>query len=108
MTGVQVLRGQETVESRIEQLGPAVDLRLRPAFRAAGLAYPPDAVTLIILKQERRIQLWASYGNSGIYAYVKTYPVLGLSGQLGPKLREGDMQVPEGLYAIQSLNPNSR
>jgi murein L,D-transpeptidase YafK len=30
------------------------------------------------------------------------------SGKLGPKLREGDRQVPEGLYRIESLNPNSR
>ena len=30
-----------------------------------------------------------------------------MSGTLGPKLREGDRQVPEGLYGIESLNPNS-
>lgn len=35
------------------------------------------------------------------------YPLLGASGGPGPKLREGDRQVPEGFYTIESLNPNS-
>ena len=40
--------------------------------------------------------------------FLRSYPVLGASGELGPKLREGDRQIPEGIYAIESLNPNSR
>jgi murein L,D-transpeptidase YafK len=38
---------------------------------------------------------------------IRTYPILAASGRLGPKLKEGDRQVPEGLYRIESLNPNS-
>jgi hypothetical protein len=38
---------------------------------------------------------------------LKTYPILAGSGTLGPKLVEGDGQVPEGLYRVESLNPNS-
>ena len=34
--------------------------------------------------------------------------MLGASGTAGPKLREGDCQVPEGVYTIDELNPNSR
>lgn len=41
------------------------------------------------------------------FRLVKRYPILGASGELGPKLREGDYQVPEGIYAVESLNPNS-
>jgi hypothetical protein len=40
--------------------------------------------------------------------HVKSWRVLGASGDVGPKLREGDRQVPEGVYAIESLNPMSR
>jgi murein L,D-transpeptidase YafK len=39
---------------------------------------------------------------------VRSFPILAASGHAGPKLREGDRQVPEGLYRIESLNPNSR
>jgi len=38
---------------------------------------------------------------------IRSYPILAASGHAGPKLREGDFQVPEGLYRIESLNPNS-
>ena len=36
------------------------------------------------------------------------YPILAASGVLGPKLREGDKQVPEGIYGAEALNPNSK
>lgn len=40
--------------------------------------------------------------------HITTYPILALSGKPGPKLREGDHQVPEGIYRAAALNPNSR
>ena len=39
---------------------------------------------------------------------IKSYPFTGFSGGRGPKLREGDGQIPEGVYAIEYLNPNSQ
>ena len=39
---------------------------------------------------------------------IKSYPFTGFSGGLGPKLREGDGQIPEGVYAIEYPNPNSQ
>ena len=64
-------------------------------------------VTLIGLKAERQLELWAGDA-TGPMRHIKTYPVKAASGGSGPKLREGDRQVPEGIYAIESLNPNSR
>src|SRR3712207_6397025 len=48
-------------------------------------------------------------GSNGKYALLKTYPVCRWSGQLGPKNREGDRQVPEGFYTVTpaQMNPNS-
>ncbi|MBE0535470.1 MAG: hypothetical protein IH624_07345 [Phycisphaerae bacterium] len=96
-----------TVEDRVGQYGPAVRGRLRPAFRQAAIAYPPARIALIIIKEEKRLEVWGA-GRSGEHRFVKAYPILGASGRLGPKLREGDLQVPEGIYGIESLNPNSR
>ena len=53
------------------------------------------------------MEVWVSEGGAN-FLYLKTYPIRGASGKLGPKLAEGDMQVPEGLYSIESLNPNSQ
>ena len=59
-------------------------------------------------KKESEIEVW-KLAKTGQYALMKTYPVCRWSGQLGPKTREGDRQVPEGFYTITpgQMNPNS-
>ncbi|MBI4584602.1 MAG: hypothetical protein HY717_11360 [Planctomycetes bacterium] len=77
-----------------------------PLFEARAVPYPPRKLALIGLKDEKALEVWAA-GEDGKFALITTYPILGASGRLGPKLREGDYQVPEGLYRLESLNPNS-
>lgn len=96
-----------TVSQRVDAYGDQVRQRLGAAFVLAQVNYPPPELTLIGLKAEKRLELWAP-DKQGRQRLIKTYPILAASGQAGPKLREGDRQVPEGLYAIESLNPNSR
>lgn len=96
-----------TVQDRVATFGAAADARWSPHFKAAGLRYPPARVTLVGLKQERRLEVYAAAA-TGSYRFVRSLPILAASGQAGPKLREGDGQVPEGLYRIELLNPNSR
>lgn len=107
VSGVQTLRGKATVADRVKEHGANVRERLAPFFRAAGLTYPPEKVVLVGLKEERMLEVWAA-NDGGQFVFVREYQILGTSGKLGPKLEEGDMQVPEGLYRIESLNPNSR
>jgi murein L,D-transpeptidase YafK len=59
-------------------------------------------------KQEAEFEIWKQKSD-GRYALLKTYPMCRWSGQLGPKVREGDRQVPEGFYTIthEQMNPNS-
>ena len=69
----------------------------------------PSSPTLIrTYKKEAELEIWKMKSN-GEYALLKTYPMCRWSGQLGPKKREGDMQVPEGFYSIApgQMNPNS-
>lgn len=97
----------KTVDDRVKEFGPAVETRLLPCFAAAGVPYPPSSVTFIGLKQERVLQVYAA-GIDGKYHFIREYPVLAASGKAGPKMRQGDLQVPEGFYKIELLNPNSR
>ncbi len=59
-------------------------------------------------KKEAEFEIWKQKSD-GQYALLKTYPMCRWSGQLGPKKREGDRQVPEGFYTIApaQMNPNS-
>ncbi len=97
----------KTTQQRVEEFGAVVETRLRPAFEQAGVSYPPARLALIGLKTERLLQVYAADSVGG-FKFIKSYPIRAASGTVGPKLREGDGQVPEGVYRIESLNPNSR
>lgn len=101
------LRGRATVEQRLAELGPRVRNTLIAQCGEMGVPYPPARLTLLVLKQEGVLQVYAPTATGGTQC-IAIYPILGASGSLGPKLREGDRQVPEGLYRIVSLNPNSQ
>ena len=59
-------------------------------------------------KKEAELEIW-KMKSDGQYVLIKAFPMCRWSGQLGPKVREGDRQVPEGFYAITpgQMNPNS-
>src|SRR5271166_5860203 len=69
---------------------------------------PSSPVLIRAYKKEAEFEIW-KMKSDGQYALLKTYPMCRWSGQLGPKKREGDMQVPEGFYTIApgQMNPNS-
>jgi hypothetical protein len=98
---------QATVADRLAQFAPAVRQRLQHRFAAAGVAYPPRQLAFLAFKDIRRLQVYARESPGERWQFVKEYRVLGASGTLGPKLLEGDRQVPEGIYRVDSLNPNS-
>lgn len=66
-------------------------------------------VFIRIIKEDRMLELWGSRDNKPPFSLIKKYPVAGMSGELGPKQREGDMQAPEGFYSVvkSGLNPKS-
>lgn len=96
----------DTIVDRVAQHGTAARGRLVPFFAAADVPYPPSRFLLLGLKQERELQLYAA-GPAQQLRFIRSFAILGASGGLGPKLLEGDRQVPEGIYAIVYLNPNS-
>ena len=98
-------RGHRTVESVMAVLGPEMSRRWRERFAALGLDWPPKSITLLAFKEEKRLEVWAAHGQRRVH--VRDYPIKAASGVAGPKLREGDRQVPEGVYRLVGLNPNS-
>ncbi len=60
-----------------------------------------------IFKREFELELWMK--RNGVFHRFTTYPICRWSGTLGPKLRQGDHQTPEGFYTVDqtALNPNS-
>ncbi len=65
-------------------------------------------ILIRLFKQEAELEVWKQT-RSGQFALLKTYPICRWSGDLGPKVREGDRQAPEGFYSINpsQMNPQS-
>jgi len=99
-------RSSFTVKEALAFYGSFAGHKLRRRFADAGVEYPPKAVRLVAIKHPGVLELWAKDA-ADRWHYVHEYPVLAASGTQGPKLREGDKQVPEGVYRIVKLNPKS-
>lgn len=101
---------KRSLEEALETYGPAARERLRPYLRAAGFAETPRTLRLVALKEEGWLELWGGGESRRLergWRAIRRYPILAASGGPGPKLKEGDGQVPEGRYRLILLNPNS-
>lgn len=70
---------------------------------------PQAPIFVRIFKEESELEIWKARMD-GRYYHFKTYPICNWSGELGPKLKEGDKQAPEGFYTVsqEQMNPNSK
>jgi murein L,D-transpeptidase YafK len=84
--------------------GAEMPLEKRLADRGFALG---DEAFLRIFKSERQLELWLR--RDKVFELFRSYPICNWSGELGPKLKEGDGQSPEGFYAVglRQLNPRS-
>jgi murein L,D-transpeptidase YafK len=66
-------------------------------------------ILIRIFKEESTLEVWKKQKSGGRYAFLKSYDICAWSGVLGPKIKEGDRQAPEGFYTIRpaQMNPNS-
>ena len=69
---------------------------------------PSDPILVRAYKTESELEVWKRRAD-GRYAHLKTYPICRWSGQLGPKIRQGDRQGPEGFYTVTpgQMNPDT-
>ncbi len=96
---------QKKVSEKITSIENRVEARLNPYLARAGINNLPSQIAILAFKNENNLELWG-YDNK--WRLIKKYEILAASGVQGPKLREGDRQVPEGIYSISYLNPDSK
>jgi murein L,D-transpeptidase YafK len=99
--------GLAATHGRAEAAARRVSPALRRDFAAAGLTWGAPLL-LRSFKLESTLELWAE--RDGRYVLFRSYPICAWSGGLGPKLRQGDRQAPEGFYRVGpgQMNPASR
>ena len=72
-----------------------------------GLAANDLNILMVACKAEGSLEIYAKKKSDTLYRLIADYPVCASSGDLGPKRRQGDGQVPEGFYRIDRFNPAS-
>ena len=94
-------RGERTVAGVLEDLEPT----MRRRFADLDTLTDGRPLAILAFKQERKVELWKEHRTG--WRCVRRYKFTGYSGGPGPKLRQGDGQIPEGVYRVEYLNPNS-
>ena len=97
---------QKAVNVAVEKYGLRTEPALQRAFQRANVDYPPKEITLLAFKKEKKLELWAKSNEQ--WHWIKNYHLTAFSGVLGPKLKEHDKQIPEGIYHLTTLNPYSK
>jgi len=99
----------EAADGREIQAAARVQPALERDLAALGLQLG-DPVFIRIFKEEGQLELWVRNREDGHYKHFRTWPIVAMSGGLGPKLAEGDRQAPEGFYFVtrRQMNPKSR
>ena len=102
-----VLAFNGPAEDRVTLAYRNAEGQVQEMCKAAKVAYPPQRIYLRAFKSERVVEVWGSNGGRKPFRLLHSYAIAAASGNLGPKLKEGDGQVPEGFYFINRFNPFS-
>ena len=81
--------------------------KLQGELKALKINESSYDIYLRAFKQEKKVEVWLKNPEEPKYILFKTYDICASSGDLGPKRKEGDGQVPEGFYTIDLFNPIS-
>ena len=102
----KIIKGKQTVESVLDIIETDAKARLKKNLNSAGYKKGfPKKLILLAFKEEQKLEVYSK--DEKDIKLIKSYPFKGFSGKLGPKLKEGDRQIPEGIYEVAYLNPNS-
>lgn len=92
---------------RVAAAREAHEAVLRARAAELDVDWPPRQLYLRAFKKERLLQVWVGEGREPLVLFAE-HPICGESGTLGPKVERGDEQIPEGLYVITKLHPESQ
>lgn len=93
--------------SRVEIAQSEYENALRKLLGKKSIDYEQCEIYLRAFKFEEILEVWAKNSSDATFKLIKSYDFCTNSGELGPKRREGDLQIPEGIYHINRFNPQS-
>ncbi len=103
----QTFKNQQLKHSRVKKAYQDKEKTLLLRYKQSGFHSLAQQIFLRAFKETSELELWAYMPSKKEYVLIHTYSICQKSGVLGPKRKEGDMQVPEGFYTIHQFNPYS-
>lgn len=76
-------------------------------FKDKKLNYDGFQLFIQAFKKEQKLEVWIKEKGRDTYSLLHSYDFCSMSGSLGPKRKEGDLQIPEGIYEVNHFNPES-
>lgn len=98
---------QQLRHARVEIAYEEKEKIVQHYFNNAKLNYKGFSLFIRAFKSERTVEAWVNSADASTYTLLTTFPFCASSGTLGPKRKEGDLQIPEGIYTLNHFNPQS-
>ena len=99
---------KQSVESIAEKYSSKVEISLKNAFEKTQIDSTDFEMAILAFKKEQILEVAVRKNETENWKLLKKYPFTAFSGKIGPKLKNGDKQIPEGIYQMEYLNPNSK
>ncbi len=107
VANAETFRDKQLAYPRVKKAFENKGATVRALFEQNQVPWPPAGLLIRVFKHEKVLELWGAEKKNGPYRKLKDYAVCATSGELGPKRREGDLQIPEGFYFVSIFNPVS-
>ena len=101
------VRATQLTHSRVKIAYQEKEKVVKSYFILHDLLYEGFHIFIRGFKKEGELEVWVREKGGKSYLLLHTYPFCSSSGELGPKRKEGDLQIPEGIYHINHFNPKS-
>ncbi|HYC83731.1 MAG TPA: L,D-transpeptidase family protein [Chryseosolibacter sp.] len=98
---------QQLSKPRVKDAYAEKENVIRGYFASKDLVYGDFQLFIRAFKRERLLEAWIRPKNARRFTLLKTFPFCTSSGKPGPKRKEGDLQIPEGVYHLNHFNPES-
>ncbi|HEY9046719.1 MAG TPA: L,D-transpeptidase family protein [Ohtaekwangia sp.] len=92
---------------RVKQAYTEKEEVVRGYFRQRRVKFEGFHLFIRAFKKEQKLEAWVCEKGKDEYTLLAIYNFCSSSGVLGPKRKEGDLQIPEGIYQINHFNPQS-
>lgn len=105
---MQVIKHRQAIYQRVLPAYRRHYPSLRGQLARMGIACGNVQLFVRVFKYEQILEVWIKDQDTDLWLPFDQIPFCGSSGKLGPKRKEGDRQIPEGIYHVDRFNPNSR